>query len=390
MNEYHYNGRGVSRLKASYDKDKSQNERQGLEFLLDISFTDFPEFQRACGVDGLAELIFPNYRNSGEITKDKSKLSSLMNKVGTQLYRWAITFGREQNSYRRGSQKLSERQIQGRSKRLVDSFLDNLGKIREKIKTHVVAAKKNDPNVGATAGYYPIINGHLGFRAIEAHEIENFFYESSYDRQKKKIIEPSFRLLAYYLNSNSKGVCNCEIDPGARIGSGFFVDHAFSSVIGETTEIGNNVTLYQGVTLGAYSFRKDEEGYVLRQEKRHPTLGNHVTAYTGATIYGGNVVIGDNNMIGAGSKILGGIGGVKTDSGVVMGSESLIQGGKGGVHFGKNSRLMDGGVVEGNTHLLTVGHHSLVGANILLDRSIGPYKRALRRENELKIEPYRR
>ena len=91
-----------------------------------------------------------------------------------------------------------------------------------------------------------------------------------------------------------------DIHPGARIGHSFCIDHATGVVIGETTEIGDNVKIYQGVTLGALSFPKDERGRVIRGYKRHPTVGNSVTIYANATILGGETVIGDGAVIGGG------------------------------------------------------------------------------------------
>jgi serine O-acetyltransferase len=89
-----------------------------------------------------------------------------------------------------------------------------------------------------------------------------------------------------------------DIHPGARIGRRFFIDHATGVVIGETTVIGNNVKLYQGVTLGALSIPRDKDGRALKGGKRHPTLKDNVTVYGNATILGGETVIGANAVIG--------------------------------------------------------------------------------------------
>jgi serine O-acetyltransferase len=89
-----------------------------------------------------------------------------------------------------------------------------------------------------------------------------------------------------------------DIHPGAKIGKNFFIDHGTGVVIGETTEIGDNVKLYQGVTLGALSFPKDEKGNIIKGRKRHPTIGNNVVIYSGATILGPDATIGDNVVIG--------------------------------------------------------------------------------------------
>ena len=94
------------------------------------------------------------------------------------------------------------------------------------------------------------------------------------------------------------------IHPGAEIGDHFFIDHGTGIVIGETTVIGSNVKLYQGVTLGARSFELDKDGNPVKNLKRHPNIGNNVVIYANATILGGNTFIGDNCIIGASTWIV--------------------------------------------------------------------------------------
>jgi serine O-acetyltransferase len=90
----------------------------------------------------------------------------------------------------------------------------------------------------------------------------------------------------------------CDIHPGAKIGGGFFIDHATGVVIGETTEIGEGVKLYQGVTLGALSLPKDDSGHIIRGRKRHPTVEDGATLYANATVLGGQTVVGAQSVIG--------------------------------------------------------------------------------------------
>ena len=94
-----------------------------------------------------------------------------------------------------------------------------------------------------------------------------------------------------------------EIHPGATIGESFFIDHGTGVVIGETTEIGDRVKIYQGVTLGARSFPADEEGILIKGRKRHPTIEDDVVIYPNATILGGDTVIGRGSVIGANTWI---------------------------------------------------------------------------------------
>ena len=91
----------------------------------------------------------------------------------------------------------------------------------------------------------------------------------------------------------------CDIHPGARLGTHFFIDHGTGVVIGETTTVGAHVKLYQGVTLGAKSFEVDNEGRPIKGVKRHPDIGDHVTIYAHATILGGDTQVGANSIIGS-------------------------------------------------------------------------------------------
>jgi len=105
-------------------------------------------------------------------------------------------------------------------------------------------------------------------------------------------------LLPRIMTEHAHSVTGIDIHPGATIGNGFFIDHGTGVVIGETTTIGNNVKLYQGVTLGALSFAMDEEGHLVRGMKRHPTIEDDVVIYAGATILGGSTTIGRRCVIG--------------------------------------------------------------------------------------------
>jgi len=100
------------------------------------------------------------------------------------------------------------------------------------------------------------------------------------------------------MTEHAHSVTGIDIHPGATIGKGFFIDHGTGVVIGETTVIGDNVKLYQGVTLGALSFAMNEEGQLMRGQKRHPTIEDNVVIYAHATILGGNTVIGKGSVIG--------------------------------------------------------------------------------------------
>jgi len=127
-----------------------------------------------------------------------------------------------------------------------------------------------------------VILCYPGFHALLLHRIAHFFYSHG------------MKLLARFISQINRFLTGIEIHPGAKLGEGIFIDHGMGVVIGETTEIGNNVTLYQGVTLGGTGKEKG---------KRHPTIGNNVVISAGAKVLG-NITIGDNVKIGAGSVVL--------------------------------------------------------------------------------------
>ena len=99
------------------------------------------------------------------------------------------------------------------------------------------------------------------------------------------------------MSENIHSVTGIDIHPGATIGEGFFIDHGTGVVIGETTKIGDNVKLYQGVTLGAKSFALDEHGRPIKHVQRHPTVEDNVIIYANSTILGGDTIIGKRTVI---------------------------------------------------------------------------------------------
>ena len=110
-------------------------------------------------------------------------------------------------------------------------------------------------------------------------------------------------LIPRMMTEYAHGKTGIDIHPGATVGRRFFIDHGTGVVIGETTEIGDGVKIYQGVTLGALSFPRDENGQILRNIKRHPTIEDEVVIYANATILGGKTVIGHNSVVGSSAWI---------------------------------------------------------------------------------------
>lgn len=148
-----------------------------------------------------------------------------------------------------------------------------------KIKDDLVAAQERDP---AATSKLEVILTYAGFHAMLAYRIAHRFHTWGVP------------IIPRVISQFARWLTGIEIHPAAKIGRGFFIDHGMGVVIGETTEIGDHVTLFQGVTLG---------GTGKERGKRHPTLGNHVVVGAGAKILGG-IKIGDNVKIGANSVVL--------------------------------------------------------------------------------------
>lgn len=147
------------------------------------------------------------------------------------------------------------------------------------IKRDIQAAFEHDP---AARNIWEVLLAYPGFHARQFHRLAHTLW---------KWHIPVIPRLISHINRFLTGI---EIHPGAKIGEGFFIDHGMGVVIGETSEIGDNVAIYQGVTLGGTS---------MRREKRHPTLGNNVVVGAGAKLIGA-IKIGDNVKIGAGSVVI--------------------------------------------------------------------------------------
>ena len=166
-----------------------------------------------------------------------------------------------------------------------DKFFDSLPELKSLLMKDVKAIYDGDP---ACQNYSEVILTYPGFVCISAYRIAHKLYEMEY-----KFVA---RIIAEYAHSRT-GV---DINPGAQIGEYFFIDHGTGIVIGETCVIGNNVKIYQGVTLGALSLK---EGQKLKGKRRHPKIEDNVTIYSGASIFGGDTVIGKNSIIGSSAFI---------------------------------------------------------------------------------------
>lgn len=174
-----------------------------------------------------------------------------------------------------------------KTKESLNILMKELPNIRKKIKKDAQAGFDSDP---AATDLHEIILSYPFIRAITIYRVAHCLFESG--------VPLLPRMLSEWAHSDT----GIDIHPGATIGDNFFIDHGTGVVIGETTIIGNNAKIYQGVTLGALSFPKNEVGEIIRGAKRHPTLKNNVTIYANATILG-DITIGNNCIIGSSSWI---------------------------------------------------------------------------------------
>ena len=226
-------------------------------------------------VHNLFRIIYPGYfrertfkiynpKNSFAVT-----IEDIFYHLNKQVY-LALDFCKK-----RGTMTEDERQAE--SYRICKVFFDRLPSIREAIETDLLAAYDGDPAAGC---FEEIILAYPGLMAVTVYRIAHELYLLQ--------VPVLPRLMTEYAHSET------------GIGKYFFIDHGTGIVIGETAVIGNNVKIYQGVTIGALSTRG---GQKLSGKKRHPTIGDNVTIYSGASILGGETLIGENSVIGGNTFI---------------------------------------------------------------------------------------
>jgi len=172
----------------------------------------------------------------------------------------------------------------GRTPPILHKFCKSLSRIRELLRTDIEAAFEGDP---AAIHREEIILSYPCIETIAIQRLAHVLYRAGAP------------LVPRMMTEWTHGRTGIDIHPGAAIGSHFFIDHGTGVVIGETCRIGNHVKIYHGVTLGARSFEKDEEGRIVKGGKRHPDVDDHVTIYPNSTILGGRTFIGKNSTIGA-------------------------------------------------------------------------------------------
>jgi len=225
----------------------------------------------------LLRLLFPGFFDeklihSSEIkTETAALLDSVLGKLEDEI--------RKSLEYKTPD-GLAKKDITKEAHKLTMEFLESLPRVREILQTDVQAAFDGDP---AASSKEEIIVSYPFIEAIAVQRLAHELY------LKNVALIP--RIMTEWAHSRT----GMDLNPGAQIGTHFFVDHGTGTVVGETAIIGNHVKMYHGVTLGAKS---TAGGQQLRGKKRHPTIEDKVTIYPGATILGGDTIIGANSTIG--------------------------------------------------------------------------------------------
>lgn len=234
-------------------------------------------------IDELQRIIFLGYYKNKEykVYTVRNHLTMLLEDVMFHLKKQIAVVLKYNETYA----DMEPENIQKKAEEITLLFLDKIPMIREYMETDLQAAYDGDP---AAFNKDEIIFSYPGFYAIMVNRLAHELHLLGVP------------LIPRIMTEHAHSLTGIDIHPGATIGKYFFIDHGTGIVIGETTIIGDNVKIYQGVTLGALSTRG---GQKLKNKKRHPTIENNVTIYSGSSILGGETVIGESAVIGSNTFI---------------------------------------------------------------------------------------
>ena len=262
----------ISRIFESYADDiaVNRNDRSNLP----------RESEILKALNGLLELIFPGYaereaHSPATLRYAVGEIVTSLNMTLNSLFLRAFLFNCK-NSGKKDCDCHAEAASAARE------LLEAIPSLRESMKLDIQAAYAGDP---AARSLDEIVLSYPGVKAITIQRIAHKLYQLKVPMIPRMMTEYAHR------------ITGIDIHPGAKLGKGVFIDHGTGVVIGETAELGNDVKIYQGVTLGALSFPKDACGMIIKGAKRHPTIEDGVTIYAGATILGA-ITIGKNSVIG--------------------------------------------------------------------------------------------
>jgi serine O-acetyltransferase len=241
-------------------------------------------------LEDVKEVLYPGYFGRWPVDRINYKycLGTVMNEIYEGLSTQIAKSLRHECT---GAHELCDRCLR-RGREAAVSFLRRLPKVRALLHGDVHAALEGDPAAGRIE---EVIFSYPGVGAVTIYRVAHELYHLG------------IPILPRIMTEHAHAVTGIDIHPGAHIGRRFFIDHGTGVVIGETCVIGDNVKIYQGVTLGALSLPRDETGRLLKGTKRHPTVEDHVTIYAGATILGGDTVLGEGSVVGGNVWLTGSI-----------------------------------------------------------------------------------
>lgn len=253
-----------------------------------ISFRPIPsmtEIERI--VEEFMELLFPGRSGRRVLSQDciREVIATLLNRIGENLEKQLFAAWYHENPFSLPDSDTDPYKELAHT--TVLKLFEALPSLRTMMKEDAQSAFEGDP---AATSIQETIISYPSIRALTLHRIAHFLY-----KEKAPLVP---RMISETVHKQT----GIDIHPGATIGRCLFIDHGTGVVIGETTVIGNQVKIYQGVTLGALSFPKDACGALIRGAKRHPTLKDRVTVYANATLLG-DITIGENTIVGSNSWI---------------------------------------------------------------------------------------
>jgi serine O-acetyltransferase len=238
-------------------------------------------------LEDLKEVLYPGYRRReglhiGNVTYHVGDLvDGLHDKLTRQIAR---ALQHEDRVVKQVKECPEQTDYEAKGQAMAIAFLEGIPALRKLLATDAQAAYSGDP---ACKSIDEVVFCYPGLEAITVHRIAH---------ELRRLAVPFIpRMMSEWAHKQT----GIDIHPGATIGHHFFIDHGTGVVIGETTDIGNHVKIYQGVTLGALSFATDSDGNLVRGHKRHPTIEDRVVIYASATILGGKTVVGHDSVIGS-------------------------------------------------------------------------------------------
>lgn len=259
--------------------------------------TSFPNRENVVNaLSDLQSLIFPGYRRAEEVNDSNiryltgQRINRILDVLTSEIQKALIYEANRENST---CLKSDDKKFLELAEKTCLALIEEIPELRRMIQLDVRALFQGDP---AAKSDEEVIVAYPGLQAIMVYRIAHFLHINGVP------------IIPRIMTEHVHGKTGIDIHPGATIGESFFIDHGTGIVIGETTVIGKNVKIYQGVTLGALSVKKN-----LQDKKRHPTIEDNVTIYANATILGGETVIGKGSVIGGNSWITESIGKLKTE-----------------------------------------------------------------------------